>query len=231
MRGMMGETVQTREVAGGLATAPEAPEAVLVLAHGAGAGMRHEFMESLARALGRVGIATWRWEFPYMREGRRRPDRPAVALPAVRGAVEEARRRWPKLPLFAGGKSFGGRMTSAAAAEAPLPVEGLVFFGFPLHPARRPGVERAAHLRDVRHPLLFLQGDRDALADLALLRPVVAELGERASLHVVEGADHAFRVLKRSGRRDDEIPGELADVAADWMLGRGPLAPTGAHAR
>jgi predicted alpha/beta-hydrolase family hydrolase len=227
---MMGETVRTREVAGGLATLPEAPEAMLVLAHGAGAGMRHAFMELLAGALGRVGIATWRWEFPYMRDGRRRPDRPSVALPAVRAAVEEARRRWPKLPLFAGGKSFGGRMTSTAAAEAPLPVEGLVFFGFPLHPARRPGVERAAHLRNVQHPLLFLQGDRDALAELALLRTVVAELGERAHLHVVEGADHAFRVLKRSGRRDEEIPGELAGAAAAWMLRPPPLEPPSADA-
>jgi predicted alpha/beta-hydrolase family hydrolase len=227
---MMGETVRTREVAGGLATSPEAPAAMLVLAHGAGAGMRHGFMESLAQALGRVGIATWRWEFPYMRDGRRRPDGAAVALPAVRAAVEEAHRRWSKLPLFAGGKSFGGRMTSTAAAEAPLPVEGLVFFGFPLHPARRPGVERAAHLRNVRHPLLFLQGDRDALAELALLRPVVAELGERAHLHVVEGADHAFRVLKRSGRRDEEIPGELAAAAAAWMLGLPPLEAPSADA-
>lgn len=215
----MGETVETREEAGGLTTTPKAPEAMLVLAHGAGAGMRHAFMESLAQALARSGIATWRWEFPYMRAGRGRPDRPPVALPAVRAAVEDARRRWPALPLFAGGKSFGGRMTSAAAAAAPLPVEGLVFFGFPLHPARRPGVERAAHLHLVAHPLLFLQGDRDALAELALLRPVVDELGAGARLHVVEGADHSFHVLKRSGRREDEVVAELADTAAGWMLG------------
>jgi predicted alpha/beta-hydrolase family hydrolase len=177
---------------------------------------------SLAGALAEESIATWRWEFPYLREGRRRPDRPAVAVPAVREAVEVARSAVPDLPLFAGGKSFGGRMTSTAAAESPLPVEGLVFFGFPLHPARRPSVERADHLRDVGHPLLFLQGDRDALADLGLLRPVVAGLGSGASLHVICGADHGFHVLKRSGRDEDEVLQELARTAAAWMNRRLP---------
>jgi predicted alpha/beta-hydrolase family hydrolase len=216
---MMQETLEAREVGDGLLTSPASPQALLVLAHGAGAGMRHPFMDSLARALCQAGVASWRWEFPYMREGRRRPDGPSVALPAVREAIDEARGRWPELPLFAGGKSFGGRMTSAAAAKEPLPVRGLVFFGFPLHPPRRPGVERGAHLRHVRHPMLFLQGDRDALAELELLRPVVAELGVRARLHVVEGADHGFHVLKRSGRNDAEVLEELADRAATWMSG------------
>lgn len=213
----MGETVEAREVAGGLITRPEESRALLVLAHGAGAGMRHTFMEQLAQALAREGVATWRWELPYMREGRRRPDRPAVAVPAVREAVARAISAWPDLPAFAGGKSFGGRMTSTAAAEVSLPVEGLVFFGFPLHPARRPSTDRAIHLREVNHPLLFLSGDRDALADLTLLEPVVDELGGGASLHVVRGADHGFHVLKRSGRTEQEVFQELAGTAAAWM--------------
>jgi predicted alpha/beta-hydrolase family hydrolase len=179
--------------------------------------MRHTFMEQLAQALAREGVATWRWELPYMREGRRRPDRPAVAVPAVREAVARAISAWPDLPAFAGGKSFGGRMTSTAAAEVSLPVEGLVFFGFPLHPARRPSTDRAIHLREVNHPLLFLSGDRDALADLTLLEPVVDELGGGASLHVVRGADHGFHVLKRSGRTEQEVFQELAGTAAAWM--------------
>jgi predicted alpha/beta-hydrolase family hydrolase len=211
----MGE-VQMKEVGGGVWTGPAAPRALLALAHGAGAGMRHTFMEGIALALAEAGIASWRWEFPYMQEGRRRPDRPSVAVPAVRQAVDRARALAGPLPLFAGGKSFGGRMTSTAAAEAPLPVQGLVLVGFPLHPARKPSTERADHLARVAHPLLFLQGDRDALAELGLLRPVAERLGAR--LHVVEGADHGFHVLKRSGRREEEVLEEIAATAAAWMV-------------
>jgi hypothetical protein len=153
-----------------------------------------------------------------MAAGRRRPDRPEVAMQAVREAVSEAAAALPELPRFAGGKSFGGRMTSHAAAVAPgLDVRGLVFVGFPLHPAGRPGSERAQHLADVPHPMLFLQGTRDALADLTLLRPVLAPLGDRATLHVEDGADHGFHVLKRSGRTDDEVLDSLASTAARWM--------------
>lgn len=196
---------------------PRDARALLVLAHGAGAGMHHPFMAAVAEALARKRVATWRWEFPYMRRGGWPPDRPPVALPAVRDAVARARMVAPGLPLFAGGKSFGGRMTSMAAAEAPLPVQGLVFLGFPLHTAKRPGTARGEHLARVEHPMLFLQGDRDRLAKLALLKPVVEELGPRGTLHVVEGADHAFQVLKRSGRTPAEVLEETAAVTAAWM--------------
>ncbi|HSG48042.1 MAG TPA: alpha/beta family hydrolase [Longimicrobiales bacterium] len=208
----------------GLLLRPPDAFALLVLAHGAGAGMRHPFMEGVARALGREGVATLRYEFPYMAEGRKRPDRPSVLVPAVRAAVEEGRRRVPDLPLFAGGKSMGGRMTSTAAAEGlghesseGRPVRGLVFLGFPLHPAGKPGTGRADHLSMVPLPMLFLQGDRDKLAELPLLAPVVEALGPRAGLHVVQGADHGFHVLKRSGRTDAEVLEELSRVAAAWM--------------
>ncbi|MCP3904718.1 MAG: alpha/beta hydrolase [Planctomycetes bacterium] len=197
---------------------PPDPAALLALAHGAGAGMRHAFMEALAGRLADRRIATLRYEFPYMQEGRRRPDPPKVAVAAVRDAVAEAAQHAGELPLFAGGKSFGGRMTSTAAAEAPLAnVRGIVFFGFPLHPAGKPGTTRAKHLADVDVPMLFLQGTRDALADLDLLRPVCGGLGDRARLHIVNGADHGFHVLKRSGRTDDEVLDELADTAAAFM--------------
>jgi hypothetical protein len=202
---------------------PPDARALLVLAHGAGAGMRHTFMTAFAEALGRWAVATLRYEFPYMAAGRRRPDRPEVAMRAVREAVRSAATEVPELPRFAGGKSFGGRMTSHAAAVAPgLDVQGLVFVGFPLHPAGRPGSERARHLDEVPHPMLFLQGTRDALADLALLRPVLAPLGDRAMLHVEEGADHGFHVLKRSGRTDDEALDSLASTAARWMSAVAP---------
>ena len=188
---------------------------LLVLAHGAGAGMRHPFMEAVAAVLATRAIATLRYQFPYMEAGGRRPDRPAVAQATVRAAVQAAAAGVPDLPLLAGGKSFGGRMTSQAAAAEPLPgVRGIVFFGFPLHPARRPSDERAAHLHDVSVPTLFLQGTRDALADLDLLRPVVAATS--ATLHVLDGADHSFHVLKRSGRTDAGILDELADTVAAW---------------
>ena len=211
---------ETIEMEDGLLLRPPGAWSLLVLAHGAGAGMRHAFMEGIAHALAGEGVASWRWEFPYMRDGSRRPDRPPVALPAVRAAVERGRELAPELPVFAGGKSFGGRMTTQADAEEALPVEGIVLLGFPLHPAGRPATERADHLSSGSTPLLFLQGDRDALAGLDLLRPVMSGLGERATLHVVEGADHGFHVLKRSGRTDADVLRELASTAADWMRAR-----------
>jgi len=202
-----------------LVNAPAGAEAGYVFAHGAGAGMDHEFMEAIAQGLAERRIATLRFNFPYMEQGSRRPDTPAVAQAAVREAVAEAARLWPGLPLFAGGKSFGGRMTSQAQAAQPLPgVKGLVFVGFPLHPAGKPGTERAKHLAKVEVPMLFLQGTRDELADLELLRGVVAPLGKRATLHVVEHADHAFHVLVRSGRKNPEVREELLDTMAAWML-------------
>lgn len=188
-----------------------------VFGHGAGAGMRHPFMTAAAAALGERGIATLRYQFPYMEQRTFRPDRQPVLLGAVRAAVATARAAAPDLPLLAGGKSMGGRMTSLAAAEQPLPdVRGLVFFGFPLHPAGAPAVTRAAHLERVTVPLLFLQGTRDTLADLTLLEPIVERLGARATLHVVDGADHGFKMLKRSGRTEAEVLGELVSRTVDW---------------
>lgn len=199
---------------------PPDARALLVLAHGAGAGMRHVFMQSFAEALALRGVATLRYEFPYMAAGRRRPDPPAVAVQAVRDAVAAAADEAPDLPRFAGGKSFGGRMTSEAAARGALDVRGLVFVGFPLHPAGRPGIGRAGHLADVPHPMLFLQGTRDALAELELLRSVVSALDTGATLHVEGGADHGFHVLKRSGRTAGEVLASLAETTALWMDAR-----------
>jgi uncharacterized protein len=177
-------------------------------------------MEAVATGLCDRGVATLRYQFPYMEKGSRRPDAPAVAHAAVRAAVKEAARRCAELPLIAGGKSFGGRMTSQAQAIAPLPgVCGLAFLGFPLHPAGKPSVARSAHLSDVKIPMLFLQGTRDALAELTLLQPVVKGLGGLASLHVVEGADHSFHVLARSGRNDREVMNEVLDALAAWIGG------------
>jgi predicted alpha/beta-hydrolase family hydrolase len=188
---------------------------LLVFAHGAGAGMGHRFMAAISAALAGVGVATFRYQFPYMEAGGRRPDLRPVLLASVRAAVAAGREAAPDLPLLAGGKSMGGRMTSLAAAEAPLAgVRGLVFFGFPLHPAGRPSAERGAHLAEVGVPMLFLQGERDQLADLDLLRPLCARLGERARLHVVPTADHSFHVLKRAGRSDAEVIAELASTTA-----------------
>jgi predicted alpha/beta-hydrolase family hydrolase len=196
---------------------PPDARALLVLAHGAGAGMRHPFMQHVAEALAAEGIATLRYQFPYMDAGGRRPDPPAVAEAAVCVAVGKARAMAPDLPLIAGGKSFGGRMTSSAQAHAPLEgVRGLVFFGFPLHPAGRPATARAAHLERIMVPMLFLQGTRDALAVLDLMRPVCDHLGGRATLHVVDGADHSFAVLKRSGRTNAEVLRELAATVSAW---------------
>lgn len=189
-----------------------------VLAHGAGAGMRHTFMTAIAEALASHDVATLRWNFPFMAAGKARPDPPAVAEAAVRAVWAAARERHPDLPMFAGGKSFGGRMTARAHAAAPLDgLAGIAFLGFPLHPAGKPGTERAAHLARAGGPLLFVQGTRDALAELALLRPIVAGLGPRATLHVVDGADHGFDVLKRSGRTGAEVLAEVAQAIAGWM--------------
>jgi predicted alpha/beta-hydrolase family hydrolase len=199
----------------GLLLRPRGARALLVLGHGAGAGMRHAFMEQVAAALSDRGVATLRYQFPYMEAGVRRIDPRPVLHAAVRSAVAEGPRRARGLPLLAGGKSMGGRMTSLAAAEGGLPgAAGLVFFGFPLHPAGRPGSERAAHLAKVALPMCFLQGTRDRLADLDLLRPVCDALGSRASLHVSEGADHSFHVLKRSGRTDAEVLDEISEAVA-----------------
>ena len=196
---------------------PPGARLVCVLAHGAGAGMRHPFLESVAQALAELAIATLRYQFPYMEARARRPDPPAVAELAVRAAVAEAARAAPGLPLLAGGKSFGGRMTSSAQAKEPLPgVHGLVFLGFPLHPPGRPGDQRAEHLAEVQIPMLFLQGTRDEFADLKLLGPVIKRLGTRATLHLVDGADHSFHVLKRSGRTDGEVLRELMGAVGDW---------------
>ena len=185
---------------------PARPRALYVLAHGAGAGMRHPFMEAVARRLAVNGLATLRYQFPYMEQRSRRPDPEPVALATVRAAVRAGRQAAGGLPLFAGGKSYGGRMTSRAAAEAALEgVTGLVFLGFPLHPAGRPGISRAAHLAQVALPMLFLQGTRDTLADLTLLEPVIEQLGKRATLRAIEHADHSFHVLKRSGGTDEQV--------------------------
>ncbi len=197
-----------------LAQIPERPRALYVLAHGAGAGMRHRFLAAVARALTARGVATLRYEFPYMAEGRRAPVAPARCHATVREAVAEAARVVPGVPLLAGGKSFGGRMTSQAQAAAPLPgVRGLVFLGFPLHPPHRPGVERADHLAAVDVPMLFLQGTNDELARLDLLEGVLGRL-PLASLHVVEGADHGFDVPRRRGRSPGEVLAELASAVA-----------------
>ncbi|HLX17648.1 MAG TPA: alpha/beta family hydrolase [Bradyrhizobium sp.] len=197
---------------------PAPARACFVFAHGAGAGMTHSFMEAFAAGLCERGIATLRYQFPYMEKGSKRPDPPALAQATVRAAVAEAARCCPGLPLIAGGKSFGGRMTSQAQASSPLEgVRGLAFAGFPLHPAGKPSSERAKHLADVHVPMLFLQGTRDTLAEVALIEPVVKALGPAATLHLVDGADHSFHVLARSGRNDREVLAEIIDAFADWI--------------
>jgi uncharacterized protein len=202
----------------GLVLRPAAARALYVFAHGAGAGMRHDFMAVVAAALAARDIATLRWEFPYMAAGKSRPDRAEVAEAAVHEVWAAVRTRFADLALFAGGKSFGGRMTSRAHAAVPLAgVRGLIFLGFPLHPPDKPGIERAEHLASALGPLLFVQGDRDELAGLRRLRPVVTRLGERATLHVVKHADHGFDVLVRSGRTRTEVVDELADTVASWI--------------
>ena len=202
----------------GLLLAPASARAVYVLAHGAGAGMRHPFMAAVAHGLAERGIASLRFQFPSMERGSKRVDPPQVAQGAVRAAVDEARRRLPGIALFAGGKSFGGRMTSQAQAASPLPgVRGLAFLGFPLHAAGRPSDERAAHLASVDIPMLFLQGSRDALARVDLLENVVAKLESRATLRVFPEADHSFHVPARSGRKDDEVLAQVLDALAEWL--------------
>jgi uncharacterized protein len=197
---------------------PAQARACFVFAHGAGAGMTHSFMEQVATGLGERGIATLRYQFPYMEKASRRPDPPAIAHAAVRAAVNEAARRCPGLPLIAGGKSFGARMTSQAQAKEPLAgVRGLAFFGFPLHPAGKPSIDRADHLTDVHVPMLFLQGSSDKLAELQLLKPVVEKLKPLATLHLVEAADHSFHVPARSGRNDREVMAEILDALAAWI--------------
>ena len=202
----------------GLLLRPPEAKALYVLAHGAGAGMTHQAMESNAQGLAARGIATLRYQFLYMEKGSKRPDPPRLAHAAVRAAAAKAIELAPDLPLFAGGRSFGGRMTSQAQALDPLPhVRGLAFLGFPLHPAGKPGTDRAAHLADVAVPMLFVSGERDALAELELLRPVVTSLGSRATLHLVAFADHSFKVAAASGRTAAEAEAEALDALADWM--------------
>jgi len=209
--------IDGRQAVSGLFQAPANPRACCVLAHGAGAGMRHALLEAVSAGLVERGLAVLRYQFPYIEQGSKRPDPPRVAHATVRAAAIVATRLTPGLPLFAGGKSFGGRMTSQAQASDPLPgVRGLVFLGFPLHPAGRPSVDRAEHLIAIRIPILFLQGTRDAFAQMDLLRPLVTRLGARATLAPVEEANHAFHVLARTGRTDAQVRATLSRAIADW---------------
>ncbi len=211
-------TVDAAHRVSSIVRAPEGARAVYVLGHGAGAGMRQKFLEATADGLASRGIATLRYNFPYMEAGGKRVDPPPLCHATVRAAVAEAARLLPKLPLFAGGKSFGGRMTSQAQALEPLPgVRGLAFLGFPLHPPGKPSVERAAHLSDIKVPMLFLQGSKDEFADLALLEPMVANLGRPATLRLFEHADHSFHVPAKSGRKDAEVLAEVLDTLAGWI--------------
>jgi predicted alpha/beta-hydrolase family hydrolase len=201
----------------GLLQRPNAAKACLVLAHGAGADMHHSFMAAVAGDLLRFAIATLRFQFPYTEKHGKRPDPPALCHATVRAAVAAAHSLEPTLPLFAGGKSFGGRMTSQAQAKIALPqVRGLVFFGFPLHPPKQPSIDRAAHLSQVKIPMLFLQGTRDALAELPLVEPLARQLGERATLALIKDADHSFHVPARSGRTDGQVRGDMLETFARW---------------
>jgi predicted alpha/beta-hydrolase family hydrolase len=215
---------------------PPKASCLLVMAHGAGAGMNHSFMTAMANELAAVGIGTLRHQFPYMELQRGVPDPQPVLLATVAAAVKLATKLAPNLPLFAGGKSMGGRMTSLAAAEQPSRsalegLSGLVFLGFPLHPPKRPGIKRAEHLKRVEQPMLFLQGTRDELADLTLLRPICQELGSQTTLYIVEGADHSFHVLKRSGKTDAEVLGELARTVEAWTADQSAPATAKKSAR
>ena len=223
---MIEDSVEVREIAievpdagrvSGILNRPADARWLYVLGHGAGAGMRHAFLERISTELAARGIATLRYQFPYMEQGKRVPDRPPRAQATVRAAVGAAGRLNIDLPIVAGGKSFGGRMTSQAQADQPLEgVRGLAFLGFPLHAPNRPSDKRAAHLSNVDVPMLFVQGTRDALADLELMRPVCTDLGPRTTLHIVEGGDHSFKVLKRSGRTESDVMAELADTIETW---------------
>jgi hypothetical protein len=205
-------------VVSGLLLKPEHSVSLLVFAHGAGAGMRHRFIEQAAVKLAAANVATLRYQFPYMEKRSKRPDSEAVLKDTVRAAVAAANKHAGQLPLFAGGKSMGGRMTSLAAAQEPLDgVRGLIFFGFPLHAAGRPGAERGEHLNDVKIPMLFLQGSRDALAELKLLKPLCARIGKSAELFVVEGGDHSFHMLKSAKRSDEEVLDAMVKKTSAWM--------------
>jgi predicted alpha/beta-hydrolase family hydrolase len=198
---------------------PKLAKALLALAHGAGAGMRHQFMEKIVAKLADLGVATLRYQFPYMEKGIKRPDVESVLTATVRAAVARAKEVAADLPLFAAGKSMGGRMTALAAARGPLEhVRGLIFFGFPLHAAGKLSAARGQHLFDIQLPMLFLQGSRDNLANLTILKPLCGRLDRRAELFVIEGGDHSFHVLKSSGRSDDEVLDEVARKAASWMF-------------
>ena len=213
--------VSEAETISALFSRPEPSRACYVLAHGAGAGMNHAFMAAVSAGLADRGIATLRYQFPFMQRGSKRPDSPLLARATVRAAVAAASSLMPDTPLFAGGKSFGGRMTSQAQAEAALPqVRGLIFLGFPLHPAKKPSQERAAHLAQISCPMLFLQGTRDELADVALMQTVVQRLGQRAALQLFDDADHSFRVRARSGRTDQQVLDAMLDVIVAWLTTR-----------
>jgi hypothetical protein len=206
------------ESVSGLLIRPADAKALYVFAHGAGVGMRHRAIASTAEGLAGRSIATLRFQFPYMEKGSGRPDPPRIAHAAVRAAAAEAARLAPDLPLYAGGRSFGGRMTSQAQAIEPLPgVKGLIFLAFPLHPPGQPGIERADHLHRVSAPMLFVSGDRDPLAELQLLQPLVDSLGERATLHLIRGGDHSFKVLASSGRTSAEAEADALHAVVDWI--------------
>lgn len=208
-------------VVSGLLLKPEHAASLLVFAHGAGAGMRHRFIEDLSQKLALLGVATLRYQFPYMEKRIKRPDAEGVLIVTVQAAVAVAEKHADGLPIFAGGKSMGGRMTSLAAAKEPLgKARGVICFGFPLHAPGTPSAERGKHLTDIQLPMLFIQGSRDALADLKLLKPLCAELNGRAELFVVEGGDHSFRMLKRSGRSDNQVLDEVAAKTSSWIAAR-----------
>jgi predicted alpha/beta-hydrolase family hydrolase len=209
--------VDDERTVSGLLTLPKGTRAIYVLAHGAGAGMAHPFLAKFATLMAERGIGTLRYQFPYMEAGSRRPDSPKVAEAAVRAAVAEAAKR--RLPVVAGGKSFGGRMTSQAEAHGPMGVIGLAFLGFPLHPPGAPATTRADHLAEVNVPMLFLQGTKDEFADMDLLKPVVKQLGKRATLHLIPDGNHSFHVPAKSGRKDADVMVELADTLAAWIDG------------
>lgn len=210
-------SVLDKEEVSAVLLSPTRATCLLVLAHGAGAGMNHIFMTAITNQLAEDNVATLRYQFPYMEQGRGVPDQQPLLTATVAAAVRTADQLAPDLPLFAGGKSLGGRMTSLAASEQKLEaIRGLIFFGFPLHPPKRPSIKRAEHLQLVKLPLLFLQGTRDDLADLTLLRPICGSLGPQTVLHVIEGADHSFHVLKRSGKTDAEVLAELSSTVKAW---------------